>query len=628
MEENNYQKYDLRDYQIESCKELQKKITGDIPLLLVMPTGTGKTRTAISFCLELLDAGIVKNIIWVAHRRELINQAKATLKLCCYLKHGYTSENYKDDKMSGNLRDFDEENSFGFYMNMTFKREEIFSQIQINNESLVVYDEAHHCVSDNKTYRLDDVKSKKAKILGLTATPFRTNGDIPFVWEFTRKDNEYKNVIDRANFSIVEKITISTAIFKKYLCRFQIFTMGDLYEDLKKEWKENAGNWRNYYNSKLVQTIISIISDEVAKNNGDRILHRPEGGKILIFSKEPESLYRSLIEIEKDEIRNKGIGLLISDLYKCRTPGNITRGCERSEIIDLYSDKDENKCLSVLINNAILTEGFDEPKVTDIILLYDTNSAIRMTQILGRGLRPYGDEKRGCYVYNFADADIINKIYDGNEDISNLEDLDILDVLLGEQIALIKDEKDNIFTLDNASDDNNEVIAVYPKNVIYDYIRAARLDSEFKLAGFLIVDELFQCFVSQQELEFIKKGKKPPRYHQRFHQRFRDMLKSMSTRWEIVKNKERFNNSFIEYLTSYGNYKSLDAPEIDCINEIDKSIEGRMSRIREKVLNGKKIVPSIKEVFSKDGITLTPSDIKFYSYQIFLSVLGIGDKEG
>ena len=607
MERNNYEKYLLRDYQIQSCEELQEKITGDIPLLLVMPTGTGKTRTAISFCLELLDARIVKNIIWVAHRYELINQAKETLKLCCSLKYGNDWEKYN-------------EISFGFSMNTTFR--DMLNQV--NDETLVVYDEAHHCVSKNSTYCLDDVKRKKAKILGLTATPFRTDDDIPFVWEFTKEigENAYNDVITRAEYSIVEKITISTAIFKKYLCRFQIFGMRDIYEDLKNEWEQNTDNWSDYYNSKLEKTIISIIADKVDENNEDaKILPRPKDGKILIFSKRADRLYRRLLE--EDAIGNKGIGLLLSNHYEYRKPRSYTQLGERSEIISLYSKDDENESLSILINNAILTEGFDEPKVTDIILLYDTNSGIRMTQILGRGLRPYGDEKRGCYVYNFANADVINKIYNGNQDFSNLKDLDNLDILLGElgeQIAVTGDGKIIISSFNIAGDENNEAKAVFPKNVIYDYIRASRLGSEFKLAGFLIAEELFQCFVSQQELQRIEKGEIPSRYHTRFQ----EMLKNMIARWNRVEaqDKERFDNSFIKYLISFGKYKSMDDCEIDDINNIDKNIENRMLKIRKKVNDGNKIVASIEEVFSEEGISPTPSDIEFYGHQVFLSLIG------
>ena len=44
--------------------------------LLVMATGSGKTRTAIALCKVLLDAGWVKNILFLADRNSLVTQAK------------------------------------------------------------------------------------------------------------------------------------------------------------------------------------------------------------------------------------------------------------------------------------------------------------------------------------------------------------------------------------------------------------------------------------------------------------------------------------------------------------------------------------------------------------------------
>ena len=44
--------------------------------LLVMATGSGKTRTVIALCKILLEAGWVKNILFLADRNSLVTQAK------------------------------------------------------------------------------------------------------------------------------------------------------------------------------------------------------------------------------------------------------------------------------------------------------------------------------------------------------------------------------------------------------------------------------------------------------------------------------------------------------------------------------------------------------------------------
>lgn len=47
--------------------------------LLVMATGSGKTRTVIALCKVLLEAGWVKNILFLADRNSLVTQAKRAL---------------------------------------------------------------------------------------------------------------------------------------------------------------------------------------------------------------------------------------------------------------------------------------------------------------------------------------------------------------------------------------------------------------------------------------------------------------------------------------------------------------------------------------------------------------------
>lgn len=622
MPEYSFQKYGLRDYQQSSCKELAEKFAKgeNIPLLLVMPTGTGKTRTAMSLCIELLNTGIIKNIVWVAHRYELLNQAKDALNLCCYLKNGKTGDDYKKDKETNHILRYDERNSFVFSMNGTFR--DILGQI--DDTTLVVYDEAHHCVSENSTYCLDDVKNKNARILGLTATPFRMNDDIPFVWNFTQKTEEigYEQAIERAEYSIVEKITISTAILNGYLCRFQIFGIKDLFGDIYREWQDNSGeiSWYEYYHGKLVNTIINIIRDENIKDGHPR----PEDGKILIFSKNAAKLYRELKESSLLSKDNTGMGLLLSGSYECRLYKN---GCEidyndnspdlRSNIINYFSNgknSDETN-ISVLINNAILTEGFDEPKVTDIILMYDTNSSIRMTQIIGRGLRPYGDEERGCYVYNLASADIVEKIYNGKQKLSGFEKIE---EFLGEQVGVTDEGKVVAHKMGDLGKNKSKVRNAFPRSEIYEQIKSASLYKEFEIAGVLIADDLIQCIVSTQEIEYICKGEFP----RRMSSIFRDMLHHMYVKWQKIDNPTIFN-TFIEYLRSCGKYKPLDDPEKQDIGLISSDIMNRMHRICNVLNSSNSIRSAVESELEKEGMEYTALDLSFYCGEVLKTILKV-----
>lgn len=622
MMDCDFLKYRLRDYQKKSCEELLAKIKEyKRPLLLVQPTGTGKTRTAMALCLELLHNKLIRNVVWVAHRYELIDQAKDTLFLCCYLNNGRTEEEYKEDKKANKCQNYDEMDFFSFSMNGGF-RDKIE---RIDESTLVVYDEAHHCVPENSTYCLNDVKNKNARILGLTATPFRTdeltNDGIPFVWKFTKRldEQDYQQAIQYTEDSIVEKITISAAILNGYLCRFQIFGIKDLLGDIYTEWKSTYSgdiSWSDYYHGKLVNTIVSIIRDENIADNRPR----PEDGKILIFTKRASGLYKELKENDLLCENKTGLGLLISNDYEYRTYDK--NGCakdrigsnpeDRSRIVDLFSSNDDaEKSLSVLINNAILTEGFDEPKVTDIILMYDTSSSIRMTQIIGRGLRPYGDEERGCYLYNLASADIVEKIYNGKE---TLTDINILEELLGEQVG-VTDAGEVIIQKNRVSDKpRHNVRNAFPRVEIYEHIKSASLYSEFEIAGVLVVDDLIQCIVSIQEIASINSGEFPSR----LSNIFKTMLSNMYSKWQ--KSDHTFISSFMDYLQIHGKYKSMADQEKDDITLISENIKGRVQCILKGLTSAISIRSAVENTFKEEGIDYSVSDLSFYCVEVLKEI--------
>lgn len=149
--------------------------------LLVLPTGGGKTLTATWWLAKnVLNEG--KKVLWIAHRHELLNQAK----------EGFVKVAYKDimpDKkalryrlLSGihdrpvNIRMDDDLLIAG--------KDSLISGLEYlekwldnaQGELFLVVDEAHHATA--KTYRrlIEKVQkhTRSFRLLGLTATPFRT----------------------------------------------------------------------------------------------------------------------------------------------------------------------------------------------------------------------------------------------------------------------------------------------------------------------------------------------------------------------------------------------------------------------------------------------------------------------
>ena len=148
--------------------------------LVVLPTGGGKTYTA---SMWLLKNAIDKKILWIAHRQMLLDQAAESFQkfaykevvphissFCFRIVSGASSHDRTSDIRSSDNLLIVSKDSIGRNI------ERLDKWLEGEKELYLIVDEAHH--STAKTYRkvIDYVKAKipDLKIIGLTATPFRT----------------------------------------------------------------------------------------------------------------------------------------------------------------------------------------------------------------------------------------------------------------------------------------------------------------------------------------------------------------------------------------------------------------------------------------------------------------------
>lgn len=146
----------LRDYQERTRAKLHKRWgAGARSLLAVGPTGSGKTRLG---AVTVRDMG---RVLWVAHRRELVSQARKTLASIV------GAENV------GVLMSGEEELPGARFQVASI--ETVFARSNAPDRvDVIVLDEAHHFVADSYRTLLD--LYPRARVLGLTATPERYDG--------------------------------------------------------------------------------------------------------------------------------------------------------------------------------------------------------------------------------------------------------------------------------------------------------------------------------------------------------------------------------------------------------------------------------------------------------------------
>ncbi|MHC5775035.1 DEAD/DEAH box helicase family protein [Nostoc sp.] len=409
---------ELYSHQNEAIKALNKTNEGAFEGLLVLPTGGGKTLTAVHWLLRNFINNN-KKVLWIAHRHELLDQALETLRLSAYSSLLSNVSGFRYRIISGHpkhdipvhiepsddiiIASKDSLNSGLDYL--------LTNWVSHLEEVILVVDEAHHATA--KTYRKlinavkDNLKKrgheKGFKMLGLTATPFRT---------------------DESEKSLLKLVFLDDIIFSEHLRK--LIAKGILAEPIF-ENLETKIEIKQKLTAKEIKAIENF--DRLPQDIAKRIAEDSQRNKQIVahYIKNRER-YRPLLVFAIDVIhavalnkvfKEKGINSdFVVSSVKDLTTGTTVSAKENSEKIKKF----RNGELEVLINVEMLTEGIDLPNVQTVFLTRPTTSTILMTQMIGRALRGQkagGTEK--AYVVSFID-DWENKINWVNPEKLHFED--------------------------------------------------------------------------------------------------------------------------------------------------------------------------------------------------------------
>ena len=324
----------LRDYQIDICSRVSEAFEHHRSVMVQMPTGTGKTVVLAELVkrLKMKDEGL--KILIVAHRRELIEQIKATIK-----------------RMKMDSR------------NITVESIQTISRRIATIEfapSLVVIDEAHHALA--KTYKMMWDAWPDARFLGLTATPCRLNG------------KGFTDLFD----VLVQSWDIPTFIKEKWLSTYDFVSIKadsrtqQLISSLKKRGADG-----DYQVKEMDAVLNKRPSIERLYNCVMEYAHNRKG---FVYAINIDHA-RSIAEYYQEQ----GVNAVAIDSH---TPVK-----ERERIISSF----RSGGLQVLVNVDIFSEGFDCPDVEFIQLARPTLSLAKYLQMVGRGLRP-SKGKKNCMI--------------------------------------------------------------------------------------------------------------------------------------------------------------------------------------------------------------------------------------
>lgn len=290
------------------------------------------------------------------------------------------------------------------------------------DEIYLIVDEAHH--STTKTYRkvIDYVKSKieNVKLIGLTATPFRTAENEQGLLARIYTDGIENGVFVHNKSGIAYQISLKELINRQILSQpiIESYNTG-----------EDCGK---FIGAKDLETIqrLDILPEDLANemvNNAVRnkfivekfVENKEKYGQTIVFA-----LNVSHAIALSALFNHYGIkaGYVVSSVRDAVT--GVSRSRENNNQVYEAYRKGE---LQVLVNVNILTEGVDLPKTQTVFLTRPTVSKILMTQMIGRALR--GEKAGGtknAYIVSFIDNGLDKiawsnpeSIFEGNNDFAD-----------------------------------------------------------------------------------------------------------------------------------------------------------------------------------------------------------------
>ena len=363
--------------------------------LLVMATGSGKTRTVISLCDVLLQHGWVKNILFLADRNSLVTQAKRSfVNLLPDLSVTHLCEE-KDNYQAHCV--------FSTYQTMMncidSVKDEEGKLFTCGHFDLVICDEAHRSIYNK--YK-DIFNYFDAPLVGLTATP---KDEI---------DKNTYNIFELENGVPTYGYELAQAVKDGYLVDFlsvesslKFIEEGIVYDELSEEDKEAYEATFEDENGELPEKISSsalnswLFNEDTIKKvlhilmtKGIRINYGEILGKTIIFAKNHDHAEK-ILEIFGKEYPNLPGYAKVIDNYMTYA----------QSAIDEFSEP--NKLPQIAISVDMLDTGIDVPEVLNLVFFKKVMSKAKFWQMIGRGTRLCpglldGEDKQKFYIFDFC----------------------------------------------------------------------------------------------------------------------------------------------------------------------------------------------------------------------------------
>lgn len=347
----------LRPYQTANLDALREAFRRVRCVVDVLPTGAGKTVIAAEAIQRTVMAG--RRVLFLAHRRELIDQASAKLASL-----GVAHARIQAGE-PGNLA---QPVQVASVQTLARRLERIragdpgaaaLGIEQRTDFDLVVVDECHHVAADS--YRRILAAWIRARVLGLTATPYRLDG--------TGLSDVFEEMVVGA--------TVPQLIEGGFLVPTQTFAPKP--PEALAKIGTRAGEYR-----------IDMASDILDKVGPTREI-------VAAWRAHAADRLTAVFACTVEHAEHLAAAFRDAGIAAASIEGGTEEKVRARTLADLRSG-----ALRVIVNVGILTEGWDLPAIKAIVLARPTQSRALWRQMVGRGMRPCPGAAPDCLILDHA----------------------------------------------------------------------------------------------------------------------------------------------------------------------------------------------------------------------------------
>jgi len=382
--------YGLFGHQRSAQQDVLEILAGPDPrVVLHMPTGSGKTRTAMHVVCNRLRQQEPSVVVWLAYSEELCDQAAEEFE---------TAWSHLGDRQLSLYRFWGSNRKLDICdvtdglviagLAKTYeraKRDGDFISRLADRTCLVVIDEAHQAVAETYRFLLNYLVDRKSTtgLLGLTATPGRTWNNPSRDEELARFFRYNKVALEVPGYDNPVKYLISEGYLARFTVRPLPYTSDHEFTAEQLQTLATALD--------VPETMLRALGEDEKRNLAivkeiEHMVHRHS--RILVFAATVDH------------------AILLATVLQARgIEGAVITGqtpeAERSRIIANYKSSDPVP--RVLCNFGVLTAGFDAPKTSAAVIARPTTSLVLYSQMIGRATR-------GPLVDGNSDTEIVSVV--------------------------------------------------------------------------------------------------------------------------------------------------------------------------------------------------------------------------